>query len=410
VKSSASDCAQRYDRLMDGNGNQEADDLRQRLADERALRAEAERVSRLKDEFLSILGHELRAPLHAILGWSRLLESGRLAPEDVQRGGQTIDRNVRNLAQLVDDLIDMSGLLSGRLRLDPEETDLAQIVEAALETMQATADAKGVRLEKNLPPQACLVFGDRQRLQQVIWNLLNNAVKFTPRGGLITTSLARDHGNWEVKVTDSGIGLGPNALKMIFDRFGRHEAPRRGPPGLGLGLVIVKQVIELHGGRVWANSVGEGHGATFYALMPRLAPHEPVADVVALESADLHGLRVLLVDDDKETLERSRQNLSSARALVATASSVESALEALRIFHADVLIADVSMPGRNGYDLIRAVRAKLSAQELPAIALTEFARPEDAVRAHDAGFQMHLTTPADADELVSAVAQLTRRT
>ena len=400
---------------MDANGNRdersgEAEDPRQRLADERALRAEAERVSRLKDEFLSTLGHELRAPLHAILGWSRLLESGRLAPEDVQRGGQTIDRNVRNLAQLVDDLIDMSGLLSGRLRLDPEETDLAQIVEAALETMQATADAKGVRLEKNLPAQACLVFGDRQRLQQVIWNLLNNAVKFTPRGGLITTSLARDHGNWEVKVTDSGIGLGPNALKMIFDRFGRNESPRRGPPGLGLGLVIVKQVIELHGGRVWANSAGEGHGATFYALMPRLAPHEPVADVVALESADLHGLRVLLVDDDKETLERSRQNLSSARALVATASSVESALEALRIFHADVLIADVSMPGRNGYDLIRAVRAKLSAQELPAIALTEFARPEDAVRAHDAGFQMHLTTPADADELVSAVAQLTRRT
>ena len=400
---------------MDANGNRderngEAEDPRQRLADERALRAEAERVSRLKDEFLSTLGHELRAPLHAILGWSRLLESGRLAPEDVQRGGQTIDRNVRNLAQLVDDLIDMSGLLSGRLRLDPEETDLAQIVEAALETMQATADAKGVRLEKNLPAQACLVFGDRQRLQQVIWNLLNNAVKFTPRGGLITTSLARDHGNWEVKVTDSGIGLGPNALKMIFDRFGRSETPRRGPPGLGLGLVIVKQVIELHGGRVWATSAGEGHGATFYALMPRLAPHEPVADVVALESADLHGLRVLLVDDDKETLERSRQNLSSARALVATANSVESALEALRIFHADVLIADVSMPGRNGYDLIRAVRAKLSAQELPAIALTEFARPEDAVRAHDAGFQMHLTTPADADELVSAVAQLTRRT
>jgi CheY-like chemotaxis protein len=395
---------------MDGNGNHEAEDPGQRLADERALRAEAERVSRLKDEFLSTLGHELRAPLHAILGWSRLLESGRLAPEDVQRGGQTIDRNVRNLAQLVDDLIDMSGLLSGRLRLDPEETDLAQIVEAALETMQATADAKGVRLEKSLPAQACLVFGDRQRLQQVIWNLLNNAVKFTSRGGLITTSLVRDHGNWEVKVTDSGIGLGPNALKMIFDRFGRIEIPRRGPPGLGLGLVIVKQVIELHGGRVWATSDGEGHGATFYALMPRLAPHEPVADVVALESADLHGLRVLLVDDDKETLERSRQNLSSARALVATATSVESALEALRIFHADVLIADVSMPGRNGYDLIRAVRAKLSAQELPAIALTEFARPEDAVRAHDAGFQMHLTTPADADELVSAVAQLTRRT
>ena len=395
---------------MDGNGGNELEDLRQRLADERTLRAEAERVSRLKDEFLSTLGHELRAPLHAVLGWSRLLESGRLAPEDVQRGGQTIDRNVRILGQLVDDLIDMSGLLSGRLRLDPEETDLAQIVEAALETIQATADAKGVRLEKRVPATACLVFGDRQRLQQVVWNLLNNAVKFTPRGGVISTTLARAQGNWEVTVTDSGIGLSPNALNLVFDRFGRHESPRRGPPGLGLGLVIVKQVIELHGGRVSARSDGEGQGATFSARMPRLAPHEPAADVVALESTDLHGLRVLLVDDDKETLERSRQNLSTARALVATANSADSALDALRTFHADVLVADLTMPGRNGYDLIRAVRAKLSAQELPAIALTEFARPEDAVRAHDAGFQMHLTTPADADELISAVAQLTRRT
>jgi CheY-like chemotaxis protein/nitrogen-specific signal transduction histidine kinase len=397
---------------MDGNGNggSEPEDLRQRLADERALRAEAERVSRLKDEFLSTLGHELRAPLHAVLGWSRLLESGRLAPEDVQRGGQTIDRNVRILAQLVDDLIDMSGLLSGRLRLDPEETDLAQIVEAALETIQATADAKGVRLEKKVPATACLVFGDRQRLQQVVWNLLNNAVKFTPRGGVIGTTLARAQGNWEVNVTDSGIGLSPSALSLVFDRFGRHASPRRGPPGLGLGLVIVKQVIELHGGRVSARSAGEGQGASFCALLPRLAPHERAADVVALERTDLHGLRVLLVDDDNETLERSRQNLSTARALVATANSADSALEALRTFHADVLVADLTMPGRNGYDLIRAVRAKLSAQELPAIALTEFARPEDAVRAHDAGFQMHLTKPTDADELISAVAQLTRRT
>ena len=395
---------------MDDNTGHEPGDLLQRLADERALRTEAERVSRLKDEFLASLGHELRAPLHAMLGWSRLLESGRLTAEDVQRGGQTIDRNVRMLAQLVDDLIDMSGLLSGHLRLDPEETDLAQIVEAALETMQATADAKGVRLEKSLPAQACLVFGDRQRLQQVIWNLLNNAVKFTPRGGVITAQLTRAHGNWEVNVTDSGIGLSPSALALVFDRFGRSESPRRGPPGLGLGLVIVKQVIELHGGRVWARSAGEGHGATFCALLPRLAPHEPVADVVALESTDLRGLRVLLVDDDQETLERSRQGLSSARALVATAHSADSALEALRTFHADVLVADLTLPGRNGYDLIRAVRAKLSAQELPAIALTEFARPEDAVRAHGAGFQMHLTRPADTEELVSAVAQLTRRT
>jgi len=394
---------------MDANGSKETEDLRRRFADEHALRTEAERVSRLKDEFLSTLGRELRAPLHAILGWSRLLESGRLAPEDVQRGGQAIDRNVRHLAHLVDDLIDMSGLLSGRLRLDPEETDLAQIVEAALETMQGTADAKGVRLEKHLPAQACLVFGDPQRLQQVVWILLNNAVKYTPRGGVITTTLARAAGNWEVKVADTGVGLSPEALKRVFDRFAHPDGPRRGARGLGLGLVIVKQVVELHGGRASASSAGEGFGATFSALLPRLAPHEPAADVVALESADLLGLRVLLVDDDTETLERARQNLASARALVATTTSADSALEALRTFHADVLIAHVNMPGRNGYDLIRAVRAKLSPRELPAIALTDFARPQEAVHAHDAGFQMHLTRPAEGDELVGAVAQLTRR-
>jgi len=381
--------------------------LDQQLAEERVLRAEAERISGLKDEFLATLGHELQSPLHAILGWSRLLQSGRLSPEDVQRGGRTIDRNVRALAQMVDDLIDMSGLINGRVRLDPEETDLAQITEAALENVQAPAEAKGVLLLKQVPDQACLVFGDRQRLQQVIANLLGNAIKYTPRGGTISTTLARVNGSWEIRVADTGPGLSAKALSLVFDRFRLADSSvKRNAPGLGLGLVIVKQVVELHGGKVWAISEGEGHGSTFCVQLPRLAPHEPAAAAAALAPADLRGLRVLLVDYDREALESVRQVLSGARALVATATSATAALDALTSFRADVLVAELALPQRDGYDLIRTIRTRLTPSELPAVALTDFSRPQDAVRAHDAGFQMHLAKPADPEELVRAVAQL----
>ena len=386
-------------------------DLDRQLTEEHALRVDAERLSRLKDEFLATLGHELQSPLHAILGWTRLLQSGRLTAEDVRRGGQTIDRNVRALAQMVDDLIDMSGLINGRVRLDPEETDLAQITEAALENIQAAADTKGVQLGKDIPAQACLVFGDRQRLQQVIANLLGNAVKFTPRGGSISTTLERANGHWEIRVSDTGSGLSPKALSLVFDRFRLADsAVKRNTSGLGLGLVIAKQVVDLHGGSLWATSEGEGHGSTFTVQLPRLAPHEPAAATAALAPADLRGLRVLLVDSNREALEHVRQVLGGARALVATATSAAAALDALTSFRADVLVADVAMPQRDGYDLIRIIRARLTPTELPAVALTDFGRPHDAVQAHDAGFQMHLTKPADPEELIRVVAQLSSRT
>lgn len=389
-------------------------DLEHRLREERALRADAERASRLKDEFLSTLGHELRAPLNAILGWSRLMESGRLGQEEVRRGGETIARNVRTLAQLVDDLLDLSGMVSGKIRLDAEETDIGEIIEAVLEKLQGTAEVKGVELRKALPESACLVFGDPHRLQQVVWNMLSNAIKFTPRGGVVTARLAPVDGNWEVRITDTGIGLAPERLPFVFDAYRQSDpASRREYPGLGLGLAIAKQIVELHGGRIWAASAGEGRGATFHVVLPRVAPRAEAAGGSARarepSRLDLQGVRVLIVDDEPDTLELTRRVLGAYRALVLTATSTDAALTILDGFHADVLISDLAMPGRDGYELIRSVRRNVGPDRLPAAALTAFARPEDAVRAHDAGFQMHLAKPVEPEELVRVVANLAGR-
>jgi CheY-like chemotaxis protein len=389
-------------------------DLEQRLAEERALRVDAESSSRRRDEFLSTLGHELRAPLNAILGWSRLLESGRLAQEEVRRGGETIARNVRALAQLVDDLLDLSGMVNGKIRLDAEETDIGEIIEAAVETLQSTADAKGVSLRRSLPSASCLVFGDPHRLQQVVWNMLSNAIKFTPRDGVVTAALALSEGNCELRIADTGIGLAPELLPIVFDPFKQSDsASRREYPGLGLGLAIAKQIVELHGGRVWAVSPGEGRGSTFHVVLPRVAPREQPAAAAARARApgrpDLQGVRVLIVDDEADTLELTRRVLGSYRALVVTATSADAALTVLNGFPADVLISDLAMPGRDGYELIRSVRESIGPDQLPAAALTAFARPEDAVRAHDAGFQIHLAKPVEPEELVRVVAHLAGR-
>ncbi|MGH8148360.1 MAG: hybrid sensor histidine kinase/response regulator [Steroidobacteraceae bacterium] len=389
-------------------------DLTQHLSEEVARRERAEHASHLKDEFLATLGHELRAPLNCILGWSRLLESGRLGEDEVRRGGGTIARNVRTLAQLVDDLLDLSGMVSGKIRLDAEETDLAEIVEAALETLQSTAEAKSVALRKDLPEVPCLVFGDPHRLQQVVWNLLSNAIKFTPRGGIVAATLSLAGESWEVRIADTGIGLAPERLANVFDPFEENTSTsRREYPGLGLGLAIAKQIVELHGGRVWAASPGEGRGATFHVRLPRVAPRESAGSSAPRERAprslDLQGVRVLIVDDETDTLELTRRVLGSHRALVLTATSVDAALTVLDGFHADVLISDLAMPGRDGYELIRSVRESFGPEQLPAAALTAFVRPEEAVRAQDAGFQMHLAKPVEPDELVRVVAHLAGR-
>jgi signal transduction histidine kinase len=262
--------------------NIDPDDL---LASERAARIEAERASHLKDEFLATLGHELRNPLNAILGWARLLELGRLSAEEAHGGAQTIVRNVRVLSQIVNDVLDVSGMVSGKTRLDPEETDLCEVIEAALENLKPTVQAKGIELHKRLGAATCLVFGDPHRLQQIMWNLLSNAVKFTPRRGRVTVQLDCTGATCRIAVSDTGDGISRELLPYVFDRFRQAPVAKTTPNrGLGLGLAIVKQLVELHGGNVTVESGGAGHGATFTVVLPRLASLEETSSSAPAET------------------------------------------------------------------------------------------------------------------------------
>ncbi len=402
-----------------------AHQLRPLLEAERAARIEAERAGRLKDEFLEALAHELRAPLNAILGWSRLMELGRLGTQEIQNGGTTIARNARALAHIVDDLLDLSAVTTGKIRVDPEETDLCEIVEAALDILRPMAQSKGVLLEKQLVTPECQVFGDPHRLQQVLWHLLSNAIKFTPRGGRARVTVRTIGGQCQIVVSDTGAGIASDLLPFVFDRFWRAEAANEHRySGLGLGLALAKRLVELHGGSVVATSAGLNRGATFTVTLPRVAPRAqdewPEAkrvgddgylyDGPAIERTNLAGLRVLVVDDEPDTLDLFRRVLGDSHAQVAAAPSVEAALATLGAFEPHVLISDVSMPGRDGYELIRTVRMTTGPEDLPAAALTAYARPEDAQRAREAGFQIHLSKPVEPDQLVRIVAQLAGRT
>ena len=265
--------------------NIDPDDL---LANERAARIEAERASHLKDEFLATLGHELRNPLNAILGWARLLELGRLSAEEAHGGAQTIVRNVRALSQIVNDVLDVSGMVSGKTRIDPEETDVCEVIEAALENLKPTLQAKGIELHKELGAATCLVFGDPHRLQQIMWNLLSNAVKFTPRRGRVTVKLDCTGATCRIAVRDTGDGIPQELLPFVFDRFRQAQSTAKTTPnrGLGLGLAIVKQLVELHGGNVTVESGGAGHGATFTVLLPRLASLEETSSAAPAEASE----------------------------------------------------------------------------------------------------------------------------
>jgi CheY-like chemotaxis protein len=330
------------------------------------------------------------------------------------------------LAHIVDDLLDLSAVSTGKIRVEPEETDICQIVEAALDILQPSAAGKGVILEKHMTTPECLVFGDPQRLQQVVWHLLSNAIKFTPRGGRAKVTVRTVGGQCQIVVSDTGAGIAGELLPYVFDRFWRAEAPdEHRYSGLGLGLSLAKRLVELHGGRVTADSPGLNCGATFTVLLPRVAPRESEDDstsddpgtsehVVLSESLMAHeinltGLRVLVVDDEPDTLDLLRRVLGDSQAQVAAAPSVEAALAALGAFNPHVLISDVSMPGRDGYELIRAVRLTTGPEDLPAAALTAYSRPEDAARAREAGFQMHLSKPVEPYELVKLVARLAGR-
>ena len=335
--------------------NEITDELRVLLQRERAARLEAERTGRLKDEFLEALGHELRAPLNAILGWSRLLEQGRLGAQESRTGGQTIARNARSLAHIVDDLMDLSSITSGKIRVEPEETDICEIVRAAVEAHQAEAASKGVSLGRTFETQECQIFGEPRRLQQIVWHLLSNAIKFTPRGGRAQVTIRSVGGYCDIEVTDTGSGIASELLPYVFDRFWRADSSNEHRySGLGLGLALAKRLAELHGGTVTATSPGANQGATFTVVLPRVAPRSSrevpavaaSSDEVGVGSSqtDLSGLRVLVVDDEPDTLDLLRRVLGDSQAQVAAAPSVECALATLGGFEPHVLISDVSMP------------------------------------------------------------------
>lgn len=390
------------------------------LESERTARAEAERASRLKDEFLATLSHELRTPLNAIYGWAQLL-SVSAEPADLETGLDAILRNSRAQSQLIDDLLDMSRIISGKVRLDVQSTYPAAIVEAAMESVAPSATAKGIRITTVLDPNAGPVWGDAIRLQQVVWNLLSNAIKFTPKGGKVSVAVERINSHVEITVHDTGIGIARENLGVVFERFRQADSSTtRAYGGLGLGLSIVKQLVELHGGTVVAHSDGEGQGATFIVSLP-ISPIQDDERRNSLQSAtrsefdadavDLSGIKVLVVDDAPDARALIRRVLVQCGAEVRDTGSAADGLSQLRVFRPHVLVSDIGMPEIDGYQFIRNVRS-LHADEggtVPAIALTAFARSEDRMRAMVAGYQVHLAKPIVARELAVTVHALSKR-
>jgi signal transduction histidine kinase/CheY-like chemotaxis protein len=394
------------------------------LVSERAAREEAERIGQLKDEFLSTLSHELRTPLNAVFGWAQILSSGDPSPSDLQQGLATIERNARAQRQIVDDLLDMSGIISGKVRMEVQRIELAAVVEAAVHTVRPAADAKGIRLQVVLGSQVPSVSGDPGRLQQVFWNILSNAVKFTPKGGHVEVQLERVESHLEVSVTDSGEGISQDFLPHVFDRFRQEDASIcRHHGGLGLGLSIAKHLVELHGGTVRVKSAGADQGAAFTVNLPLAAVHADSQSIGGNGPRDvrsgsgsvppgrdlsLAGVKVLVVDDETDAQVLVRRVLESCGAIVRTAGSAAEALAAIKAETPDVLVSDIGLPGQNGYELIGQVRALEHDHggSIPALALTAYARSEDRREAIQAGFQIHMAKPVEATELLTMVRSL----
>jgi signal transduction histidine kinase/ActR/RegA family two-component response regulator len=403
---------------------QAAEERRQLLESEQFARAEAERANAMKDEFLATVSHELRTPLNAILGWAHLLRTGSMTEPQVQQGVEVIERNARAQTQLIEDLLDMSRIISGKMRLDIQSADPTRFIEAAIETVRPAAEAKGIRLSTLLDPGAGPINGDPNRLQQVVWNLLSNAIKFTAREGRIQVVLERVNSHIEIAVADTGIGIKPEFLPHVFDRFRQEKASRtRSATGLGLGLSIVKHLVELHGGSVHAVSAGEGQGATFTVCLPltvvqrdgelgsRLHSRSTSRTSPLFRPPDLSGIKVLVVDDQPDARDMIKRVLEDCEADVATAGSAAEALRAVEEGWPDVLVSDIGMPDVDGYELLRRIRALGPAPggHLPAIALTAFARSEDRTRALRAGFLAHVAKPVEPSELLATVAGVVGR-
>jgi signal transduction histidine kinase/CheY-like chemotaxis protein len=397
--------------------------LRNQLLDrEQAARASAEQANQLKDQFLAIVSHELRTPLNAVLGWADMLRRGSLAEEKRARAVDAIYDGAKRQSQLIDDLLDVARIMSGKLGLSHSSVDPHAIIRAAIELVQPASDAKSIHLSVDADTSIGAFYADGARLQQIIWNLLSNAIKFTPDGGAIRLGFQRVNDVVELAVTDSGPGIAADFLPSVFEPFRQADASTtRAHGGLGLGLAIVKQLVEAHGGTVRAESDGDGRGAVFTVCLPMLdacpgeADEHPAArsalpGEVEHPAAALEGLCVLVVDDDEENREVVAASLEGHHAVVLTADSVPRALELLDRQHVDVLLTDIGMPGEDGYTLIRRLRASSNAAtaSIPAVALTAFARPDDRHHALLAGFQLHLAKPIEPQTLVGAVATLAR--
>ena len=384
---------------------------------------DADAANRLKDEFLATLSHELRTPLNAILGYARLLQSGMMSADRQSRALGTVERNATALTRIVGDILDVSRIISGKIRLNVQPIDLPQVVTDAVETLLPAAEAKQIRVQSILDPAAAPISGDPDRVQQIVWNLVSNAVKFTPKGGVVQVRLERVNSHVEIVVSDTGIGIAPDFLPYVFDRFRQADSrTTREHGGIGLGLAIVRSLVELHGGTIHAASGGRDRGTTFRVRLPLMAVHAEAplerrraqsgtAGDGVCQLPNLAGIQVLAVDDDADARELVRETLEGAGGKVTTIAFPSAALAEIERLRPNVLIADIGMPGTDGFELIAQVRESSNplVRDVPAAALTAYARSEDRVKALTSGFQMHLTKPVDPAELIAVVATLARR-
>ena len=393
------------------------------LASERAAREDAERANRLKDEFLATLSHELRTPLSSILGWTQLLKMHQLPPHEVDEGIAVIERNARAQAQLIEDLLDVSRIISGKINLNFETISLCQLIESTKESFQTAVDAKKIVLNVHCDPDSGTIEGDSARLQQVLSNLVSNAIKFTPQNGAVTLEVVRKPDYVEITVADTGQGIDAKFLPYVFDRFRQADSSTtRSQAGLGLGLAIVRHLVELHGGEIRAESAGTGQGATFRVLLPLIPIPPGIRERGQIEkhrqsdetfniAPNLSGIKVLIVDDDPDGRDLIRRALEQCQAQVFSAASSAEGFDAFGAHHPDVIVSDIGMPNEDGYGFIRRIRELEgeASNPVPAVALTAFAQSEDRERTLRSGFQMHVSKPVIPQKLVSVVARLCGR-
>ena len=394
--------------------------LQSALAEAEEAKRQAEEANRLKDEFLTTISHELRTPLTAVMGWISMLRSGRLDEVAAYKALETIDRNVKAQAQLIEDLLDISRIVTGKMRIDTKPLNLSSIIHMAVDSIMPAAQAKGIRLQVIIDPSTGSVLGDRDRLQQVIWNLLSNAVKFTPAGGRVQIQMEPSESHVEVTISDNGIGVDPEFLPRIFERFSQEDSSNtRSYGGLGMGLSIVKYITELHGGTAKAFSEGTAKGTTFTVALPlaqeraSVSQSQPSGTGTQRESlpsapVELVGLRILVVDDEIDTCEMIQAAFEQCGSSVKTATSAAGALAHMDEWRPDMLISDINMPHVDGYQLIQQIRERelQSEARMPAVALTALARIEDRVKALGAGYQMHVPKPVELSELYAVVTSL----